>query len=157
MLRILCERRQRELTKGRRKSDGVSAQARYDVSANHVVLYQSLVYDALAQAVSPNLHLRIMRLETEVDSIFRSYFTQHLEQFDAEFARSDEGKRRKLLGPTMKPSLRAGRITTSSATTSARSRLNTTASSSTSQSTTETGPTKSTGRGKWIQVRFIVT
>ena len=108
MLRVLCERRQRELTKGRRRSDGVSAQARYDVSANHVVLYQSLVYDALAQAVSPNLHSRIMRLVTEADSIFRSYFTQYLEQFDAEFARSDERKRRKLLGPTMKRILEGG-------------------------------------------------
>lgn len=108
MPRILCERRQRELTKGRRKSDGVSAQARYDVPVNHVVLYQSLVYDTLAQAVSPNLHSRIMRLVIEVDSIFRSYFTQHFKQFDTEFARSDEGKRRKLLGPTMKRILEGG-------------------------------------------------
>ena len=82
--------------------------ARYDVSANHVVLYQSLVYDTLAQAVSPNLHSRIMRLVIEVDSIFRSYFTQHFKQFDTEFARSDEGKRRKLLGPTMKRILEGG-------------------------------------------------
>ena len=51
MLRVLCERRQRKLSKGKHKSDDVSAQARYDVSINHVVLYQSLVYGALAQTV----------------------------------------------------------------------------------------------------------
>ena len=108
MLRVLCERRRRELTKGKRKTDGVSAQARYNVPINHVTLYQSLVYDALAQAVSPNLHSRIMRLVTEADSIFQNYCTQYLYRFDAEFARSDEGKRRKLLGPTMKRILGGG-------------------------------------------------
>ena len=108
MLRVLCERRQRKLSNGKHKSDDISAQARYDVSINHVVLYQSLVYNALAQAVSPNFHLRIMRLVTKADSIFRNYRKQYLEQFDAEFARSDEGKRRKLLGPTMKRALGGG-------------------------------------------------
>ena len=44
----------------------------------------------------------------EADSIFRNYCTQYLEQFDAEFARSDEEKRRKLLGPTMKRILEGG-------------------------------------------------